>query len=240
MNDARTAYGPLSLLAASLAPVVGATAIHSARHGIIVVGIIVVLAPLVIRNWPSTLRRIGFVSVATVSVGVSTWLYGGRDLDVSLGAMLRIYYLVIPATVLTPFIDATALGDHLGQRLRLPARAVVASTVALERLESLGRQWEQIGRARRARGVGADGGLLKRARVSAAMGLALLVSTMRMVGPMSLAMDARGFAAAHRRTWAEDAPWQRRDTAILVAGLTIAALPWLLLLPAAEPLVGVG
>lgn len=239
MSVARTAYGPLSLLAASLAPIAGATAIHSARHGIIVVGILVVVAPLVIRNWRLTLRRIGFVSVATVSVGVSTWLYGGRDLDVALGAMLRIYYLVIPATVLTPFIDATALGDHLGQRLHLPARAVVASTVALERLESLGRQWEQIGRARRARGVGAHGGFLNRVRASAAMGLALLVSTMRMVGPMSLAMDARGFAAAHRRTWAEDAPWQRRDTAILLAGLAIAVLPWLMLLPAAEPLVGV-
>jgi len=71
------------------------------------------------------------------------------------------------------------------------------------------------------------------------MGLALLVSTMRMVGPMSLAMDARGFAAAHRRTWAEAALWQGRDTAILLAGLAIAVLPWLLLLPAAEPLVGV-
>ena len=240
MSDARTAYGPLSLLAVSLAPIAGATAIHSARHGILAVGILVAVAPLVIRDWRSTMRRVGFVSVATVSVGLSTWLYGGRDLDVALGAVLRIYYLVIPATVLTPFIDATALGDHLGQRLRLPARAVVASTVALERLESLGRQWEQIGRARRARGVGADGGLLNRARVSAAMTFALLVSTMRMVGPMSLAMDARGFAAAHRRTWAEAAPWQPRDTAILLAGLAIAVLPWLLLLPPAEPLVGVG
>jgi energy-coupling factor transporter transmembrane protein EcfT len=66
------------------------------------------------------------------------------------------------------------------------------------------------------------------------------VSTMRMVGPMSLAMDARGFAGAHRRTWAKPAPWRIADTLILVAGLTIAALPWLLLLPAAEPLVGVG
>jgi len=240
MNVARTAYGPLSLLAASLAPIAGATAIHSARHGIVVVGILIAVALFVVRNWRSTVRRFGFVSVATVSVGVSTWLYGGRDLDVAVGAMLRIYYLVIPAIVLTPFIDATALGDHLGQRLRLPARAVVASTVALERLESLGRQWQQIGRARRARGVGADGGLLNRARVSASMGLALLVSTMRMVGPMSLAMDARGFAAADRRTWAEAALWQRRDTAILLAGLMIAVLPWLLLLPAGEPLVGVG
>jgi energy-coupling factor transporter transmembrane protein EcfT len=62
---------------------------------------------------------------------------------------------------------------------------------------------------------------------------------MRMSGAMSLAMDARGFASAHRRTWAEQAPWQPRDTAILMAGLMLAVLPWLLLSPAAAPVVGV-
>jgi energy-coupling factor transport system permease protein/energy-coupling factor transport system ATP-binding protein len=164
-------------------------------------------------------------------------LYGGRDLDTAAGAALRILYLVLPAAALTPFIDATALGDHLGQRLRLPARAVVASTAALERLEVIGLQWQQIGRARRARGVGADGGLVSRVRVSASMALALLVSTMRMSGSMSLAMDARGFATAQRRTWARPAPWQRGDSAILMAGLVLAALPWLLLLPTAEALL---
>lgn len=239
MSRQSRAYGPLSLLAASLASVIGAPAIHSTRHGLAVVGVLVAVAPFVVRDWPSTLRRLAIGSIAAGSVGLSTWLYGGRDLDVAVGASLRIVYLVLPACVLTPFIDAKALGDHLGQRLHLPARAVVASTVALERLESLGRQWEQIGRARRARGVGADGNLVNRARVSASMALALLVSTMRMSGSMSLAMDARGFATAHRRTWAEPAPWQGRDTLILLAGLVLAALPWLLLLPAAAPAVGV-
>jgi energy-coupling factor transport system permease protein len=239
MTPASKSYGPLSLLAASLLPVLGAPAIHSTRHGLVVVTVLLVVAPFVVRDWRSTLRRFAIGSIAAVSIAVSTWLYGGRDLDVAVGASMRILYLILPAVVLTPFIDPTALGDHLGQRLRLPARAVVASTAAMERLESLGQQWQQIARARRARGVGADGGLVHRARVSASMAVALLVSTMRMTGSMSLAMDARGFAAAHHRTWAEPAPWQRRDTYVLLAGLLLAALPWILLFPAAERVLGV-
>jgi energy-coupling factor transport system permease protein len=232
-------YGPLSLLAACLLPVIGATAIHSTRHGLVCVAVLLLVAPLVVRHWRSTLLRIALGVFAAASVMLSTWLYGGRDLDVAVGAAMRILYIIIPGAVLTPLIDPGALGDHLAQRLRLPARAVVASTAALERLETLGQQWQQIGRARRARGVGADGGPLHRARVSASMALALLISTMRMSGSMSLAMDARGFATAHDRSWAEPAPWQGLDTFVLLSGLLLAALPWLLLLPAAEPVVGV-
>lgn len=233
-------YGPLSLLLAALLPIAGAVAIHSARHGLVSVGILAGFGVFAVRDWRSTLRRLGLGLVAVVSVALSTWLYGGQDLDVAIGAGTRILYLILPAAVLTPFIDPSALGDHLGQRLRLPARAVVASTAALVRLELLGAQWQQIGRARRARGVGPDGSLMNRVRVSAAMTLALLVSTMRMTGSMALAMDARGFAAATRRTWAEPAPWFWRDSAIAIGGLAMAALPWLLLLPGAGSAVGVG
>ncbi len=226
----RPRYGPLSLLAASLLPVVGATAIHSAAVGLVCVGVLLVLGLFVTRRWRSTSRLLGFGVVGAASVMVSTWLYGGRDLDVALGAGMRVLYIVIPAATLTPYLDPSRLGDHLGQRLRLPARAVVAATVALERLESSGRQWQQIARARRARGVGADGSVANRVRVNASMALSLLVSTMRMSGAMSLAMDARGFAAAQQRTWAEPAPWQWRDTGILLVGVALAALPWTLIL----------
>jgi energy-coupling factor transporter transmembrane protein EcfT len=116
---------------------------------------------------------------------------------------------------------------------------VVAGTAALQRLESMGRQWEQISRARRARGLGADGGLVSGVRGAAATSLTLMVSTMRMSASMALAMDARGFAAAQRRTFAEPAPWQWRDTAILGAGVLLATLPWVLLSPVGNLLLGV-
>lgn len=230
--------GPLSLLAACLLPVVGATAIHSAWHGLVCLAALVVLSPLLVVRWSSTLRRAAFGLVAGVSVAVSTWLYGGQDLNTAGGALLRILYLVLPGAMLTPAIDPAALGDHLAQRLHLPARTVVVATAALERLETLGEQWRQIGRARRARGVGADGSLVRRARTTASMSMALLVSTMRMSGTMALAMDARGFAGAQRRTWAEDAPWRPLDTAFLALGLLLAALPWATTLLAQGPSAG--
>lgn len=221
-------FGPLSLLAASLLPVVGAPAIHSTRHGLVAVGIALAVALPMVRDWRSTLWRLGLGVVAGLSIAVSTYLYGGRDGDVAVGAALRVLYLIVPAAVLTPYIDPTRLGDHLGQRLHLPARVVVASTAALQRLNALGEQWRQIERARRARGVGPDGGFLHRVRVTAGMALALLVSTMRASASMSLAMDARGFATAQRRTWAEPAPWRWGDTVILLAGVLLAVLPWTL------------
>jgi energy-coupling factor transporter transmembrane protein EcfT len=220
--------GPLSLLAASVLPVVGATAIHSVAHGLVCLAVLAALAPLLVVRWPSTLRRAVLGLVAGLSLAVSTWLYGGQDLDTAGGAALRILYLALPGAMLTPAIAPAALGDHLAQRLYLPARTVVASTAALERLETLGEQWQQIGRARRARGIGADGGVLCRAKVTASMTLALLVSTMRMSGSMALAMDARGFAGARRRTWAEPAPWLPADTVVLALGVVLAVLPWAL------------
>jgi energy-coupling factor transporter transmembrane protein EcfT len=69
---------------------------------------------------------------------------------------------------------------------------------------------------------------MRRVRVNASMTVALLVSTMRLSGAMALAMDARGFAGAQRRTWAEPAPWRPADTALLALGVVLAVLPWLL------------
>lgn len=220
--------GPLSLLAASVLPVAGATAIHSTALGAVCVATLVALSPLLVTAWPSSLRRALLGAVAALSMAVSTWLYGGHDLDTAGGAALRILYLVLPAAMLSPAIDPAALGDHLAQRLHLPARPVVVATAALERLETLGEQWQQIGRARQARGLGADGAPLGRLRVVASMTVALLVSTMRMSGTMALAMDARGFAGARRRTWAEPAPWRAADTLTLSLGLLLAVLPPLL------------
>lgn len=220
--------GPLSLLGASLAPVLGAALIHDARTGLVAVGAVAVASALVVREWRATLLRLAVGVFAALSIGVSTWLYGGRDLDTALGAALRILFLVLPGAVLTPYLDPSALGDHLAQRLRLPARVVVATVAALQRIDGIAEQWRQITRARRTRGLGADGGPVRRTRAQAATALALLVTTMRMSGRMSVAMDARGFAGADRRTWAEPAPWKRADALLLGVGLFLGALPLLL------------
>jgi energy-coupling factor transporter transmembrane protein EcfT len=219
--------GPLSLLGTSVLPLVGAPAIQDAWTGLVSVGVVVALAAPVLRDLRPTLFRLGLGLVAALSIGLTTWLYGGHDLDAALAAALRIVYFIVPAAVLTTYIEPSELGDHLAQRVRLPARVVVASVAAVQRLDGIADDWDQIRRARRARGLGPFGGPVHRGRVLASMALALLVSTLRTSGRMSVAMDARGFAGAHRRTWAEPAPWAVGDTLLLAVGVALAVLPWL-------------
>lgn len=170
------------------------------------------------------------VLVAVASVTWSTWLLGGHDPVVAGVAGARIAVLALPGVALAPLVDPSGLADQLGQRLRLPARFVVGVGAALQRFERLGTVWEQASRARRSRGVGPGRGPLSRAGHAASVTFAVLASTLRDATAMSVAMDARGFAHAHRRTWAEPAPWTRTDTAVLAAGALAAALPFAVLL----------
>lgn len=222
------AVGPLSLLAACLLPVAGAVAVNSTRQGLLSVGAEMLLLGWMVRDMRSTLRRLALGLVAAISITVSTWLYGGRDLDESFGAALRILAIVMPAALLTPLIRPSQLGDHLAQRLHLPARVVVAAVAALQRVESIADQWRQVQRARRSRGLGLDGGPVRRVRASASGAFALLVVAMRRTGSMAVAMDARGFATATDRTWAEAAPWRWGDSVLLLIALALAVFPWLL------------
>ena len=224
----RAAVGPLSRLAACLLPVVGALAVRDVRTGLIVVAMQLVLLGWLCTDWRSALGRLAFGAIASTSIVISTWLYGGRDLDEALGAGLRVLSIVLPAALLTATIDPSRLGDHLAQRLRLPARVVVAATSALQRLDDTVETWRTIQLARRARGLGLDGGPVRRVRASAAGAFALLVVSLRRATVTTIAMDARGFATATRRTWAEPAPWTTADSAVLAASLALAVLPWTL------------
>jgi energy-coupling factor transporter transmembrane protein EcfT len=223
----RTA-GPLSLLAASLFPVVGVFAIDSARVGLVCVLVELVALGWLVRDVRTTLMRAAFGLVAAFGIALTTWLYGGQDLEQTGRAAMRILYLVLPSALALPLVRPSELGDHLAQRLRMPPRLVVAAVASLQRIDSLAEEWRQIQRARRARGVGLDGGLVRRVRASAGSAFALLVIAMRQAGHLAMAMDARGFAGAQQRTWAEGAPWTRVDTVVLGIAVVLALLPWLL------------
>lgn len=222
------APGPLSLLGGCLLPIAGAFAIRNSMAGLIAVGAEVVALGWLVRDLRGVAQRLAFGCVAAAGIAVTTWLYGGHNVDVAAAAALRILYLVIPSALLAPLIRPSPLGDALAQRLHLPARGVVAATAALQRLDSLGDQWQQIQRARRARGLGLDGGPVRRVKGSAASAFALLVVALRQAGTLAVAMDARGFAGATDRTWAGPAPWQPSDTLVLVLAGALGVLPWLL------------
>ena len=173
----------------------------------------------------SVLARLSPGLVAAASVAWSTWLLGGHHLPTAATAALRVLIIVFPSAVLVPFIDADALGDHLAQRLRLAARPVVALSAALQRIHTFGEIWSEIARARRVRGLGASArNPASVAREAWALTIGILVRSLQAAAGLAVAMDARGFATAYRRTWAEPAPWRRADWLVVAASLVPLAV----------------
>ncbi len=225
--------GPLSLLVACLLVLPLPALIDSWAQALVVLAVeaalgLVALAapgagPRPAGRARRTLVRLLPALVGVLGVGWSTWLLGGHDVEVAVGAMLRVLTLVLPSVVLLPFVNPDALGDHLTERLHLPPRPVVAATAALQRLASFGALWSELTQARRIRGVGAGRSLVGRVREAGATTLALLVGALAQAGVLALAMDARGFASAYRRTRAADAPWHLADTLAVFGGLLVVA-----------------
>ena len=225
--------GPLSLLLACLV-VLPLPALVTGWRPLLVVLAVEALLGLVALWAPGTgpapagrWRRLGARSVPAL-IGVlgvmwSTWLLGGHDLETAFGAGLRVLALVLPSVVLLPYVDPDALGDHLAQRLRLPARPVVAATAALQRFQTFGALWAELTRARRVRGIGAGRSLVAKLREGGATTLALFTVVLGQAAVLALAMDARGFAGAHRRTWAGAAPWRWPDTLVVLGALIVLA-----------------
>ena len=225
--------GPLSLLLASIVLLLGVPFISDLHTALVAFGIEIALAPAVLGAVRLPWRRLlpGFLAVASVSF--SNWLLSpGREVSSGALAGLRVAFFIVPGVLLVSRIDPSALGDHLGQRLRLPARPVVAASAALYRFEGLEEHWDQLVRVRRVRGLGPGRSPLARGRSVAALTFGLLIETLRQAGRMAVAMEARGFSAAvtsgTRRTWAEPAPWRVSDSLMLALALVVASMPVLI------------
>ncbi len=175
-----------------------------------------ILAP----GWRYPLACLGFTSIAAVTIVYSTWRLGGHDIEESITAGLRIVVLAWPGSVMAGYVDPSRLADYLAQTLRFPARMIAAFAAALQRFTGFGQAWQQLERVRWVRGFGPRRNPVANGRYAANISFALLVQAMRGASASAIAMDARGFATAHDRTWAEPAPWTRLD----IAGLVIAAL----------------
>jgi energy-coupling factor transport system ATP-binding protein len=167
--------------------------------------------------------------VGALSVAWSTWLLGGHDLSTAFTAGLRVLVIVLPSAVLIRYVDPDALGDHLAQQLRLPARPVVALAAALQRVHTFGDLWTEIARARRVRGIGATARSPRSVLDELwALTVGILVRSLLAAATLAVAMDVRGFATAHRRTWAAPAPWRRADWLVVAASLlpVLVAVAW--------------
>ncbi|HYJ66997.1 MAG TPA: energy-coupling factor transporter transmembrane component T [Nocardioidaceae bacterium] len=225
-----TRANPLVLLAVGLLAVVASFGVRTLAVAVAMVGVVIVLAVAMVPGLVGNSWRLLAPLLGAASVTFSTWLLAGRDESVAALAGLRVLVLALPGVLVAPFIDPSRLGDQLAQRLRLPVRPVAAVTASLQRFEDLGAVWEQLDRGRRVRGLGPGRNPVARIRHVGAMTFGLLVATLRSSARMAVAMDARGFATAHRRSWAEPAPWTRYDSAVLVGAIGFAALPYALAL----------
>ena len=214
---------PLALLSIGLASLVGGLFVTDVRTGLVAVGAYLVVGALVLPSWRLPLLCLAFAGVAAATVTYSTWRGNGQQLDAAVVQGVRVVMIAWPGSTAIGYLDPARLGDHLAQGLRLPARFVAAFVAALQRFGTLTHAWTQLDRSRRARGLGPEWrhplGVL---RWTASMTFALLVHALRGAGRTAIAMDARGFATAHDRTWAEPATWSRTDVLVLVVGLLLA------------------
>lgn len=215
---------PLVLLAVGLFSLVGSFTIRDLDVALIAFGAYAVVALVLLPTWKFPLVALVFSALAAVSITYSTWRLGGHDWSEAFTAGLRIIVLAWPGAVAIGFVDPSRLADYLAQSLRLPARFVAAFSAALQRFANLGQAWQQLDRARRIRGFGPSRNPLATGRYAANMSFGLLVSALRGASQSAIAMDARGFATAHRRTWAEPAPWSRLDVIALIVAAALGAV----------------
>ena len=227
--------GPLSLVAGALLAIPAGIASPDWQWSLVVLTAQVLLsvAGLMAPRGPGRrptgrVRRVALRMlpglVGAISVGWSTWLLGGHDLGLAATGVLRVLVIVFPSAVLIPFVDPDALGDHLAQVLRLPARPVVAMSAALQRVHTFGAIRSEITGSRRVRGLGGRRGPGAVAAALSALTIGLLVRSLGMAAQLAVAMDARGFATAARRTWWAAAPWRRADTVVVLAAAVPAAI----------------
>jgi energy-coupling factor transporter transmembrane protein EcfT len=203
----------------------GSFAIRSLDVALIAVAVYAVAALVFLPSWRYPLLCLAFTAVAGATVVYSTWRGGGHDEREAVTAGLRILVLAWPGSVALGYADQSRLADYLAQSLHLPARLVAAMSVAFQRFAGLHTAWQQLDRARRARGFGPSRNPLASGAYVANMSFAFLVQAMRGATSSAMAMDARGFASAHDRTWAEAALWMRLDAVVVALAAALGSVP---------------
>ncbi len=225
MRSSLLRANPLALMSIGVGSLVGSFAVRSLDVALMAVAVYAVAALVFLPSWRYPLVCLAFTAVAGATVVYSTWRGGGHDEREAATAGLRILVLAWPGSVALGYADQSRLGDYLAQSLHLPARLVAAMSVAFQRFAGLHTAWQQLDRARRARGFGPSRNPLASGTYVANMSFALLVHAMRGATSSAVAMDARGFATAHDRTWAEPATWSRLDVVAVLLAVSLGAVP---------------
>jgi energy-coupling factor transport system permease protein len=204
---------------------------------------------LVARSWPILLlaAAVGAFTVlfapeqagATV-VAIGPVRIGSETLVTGAGLVLRILAIVLTGLLATATTDPTDLADSLVQQLHVSPRFAIGALAAFRLLPLLGREWEALAMARRARGVEAGRSPIAAVRLFAGQLMALLVGAIRRGTRMALAMEARGFGALPCRTAARIHRMRPSDWGWIAAaaGLGAFAIGLSIAIGAWRPLLG--
>ena len=157
--------------------------------------------------------------------GTVYWQFGpaavsDHSMWLALGIGLRMCAIVLPAIALLDRIDPTDMGDGLAQILHLPARPVLAALAGARMTSLMAADWKALERARRARGVGDSSRIRSFLRGS----FSLLVFALRRSGKLATTMEARGFGAEGKRTWARPSRLRAADAVLMVVAIALPAI----------------
>jgi len=216
------------LLAAAILMAVLFVASGPVPSAIVLAGVVACLpltglavSALLMRTWP---LLVAALTVGVLNVVLAPASTEGPDLANGLALGLRLLGIALSGVLALATTDPTDLGDALQQQARLPARLAVGIMAAVRTLPILAAEWQLLGMARRARGVGVGSSPLAAARLAFGRLLALLVGTVRRATRLALAMEARGFGAEACRTIARRQRIRAADGVLVVAAVALAAV----------------
>lgn len=186
------------------------------------------LRQLVVRMVPvlvaAPLAALSMLLYATPDAEVY-WSFGPatishRSVMLACAILVRVVALGLPAIVLLSRIDPTDMADGLSQVLRLPARPVLAALAGIRMTGLMVGDWHALSRARRIRGIGDT----NRFEGFFHGTFALLVFALQRASKLSLTMEARGFGAPGRRTWARASTVSWPDLAMMAVCVAIPTI----------------
>jgi energy-coupling factor transport system permease protein len=178
--------------------------------------VLVALVPLVLGNAVFSGRTDGAVLLDAGPILLTT---GGLLAGLATG--LRLVAIALPGLVVALVTDPVELADALVQQARVPPRFAYGTLAALRLAPLLAREWQVLGRARRARGLDAGRNPATALRLFAGRAFALLVGAVRHGTRLATAMDARGFDADVPRSAARPSRWEPADTALVAAAAAV-------------------
>ena len=189
------------------------------------------LRMLLTRGWPILLASlVGGYGTALLApktgelllaLGPVTFSTGSLEAGVAIA--LRGLAIALPGIIVLASTDPTDLADALAQKLRLPHRFVLGALAAMRLVGLLVAEWQTLGMARRARGVGGASGLFSRLKAQLGQAMALLVQAVRRASRLAVTMEAKGFGTGER-TWARESTFSHIDIAVVATGLVIAGV----------------